>query len=192
MFFYFPQADISILTKRLSRLEFKPPTQDKKMALFLRSPPESAGFGQDAQGIDALRAQVQLLRSLRLSPAPTQGVTLSLPVLENHTSVTESVMDALRDLPAWEGSLNLGKCKWPLSFKRYERLAECIPVSYSDWNIDVTLSTPLFSSICVGGSKRREGLGLPPLKMYVRGFYGPEKRVNKHVIVMTHNVWQLY
>lgn len=177
------QADVNALQHRLSRLEFKLPDHDEHVVFRFHSPPVSAGFGHDVKGDQALRAQVQLLKGLRLTLALTQSATVDLHYHSPYTSVTEAVMDALCDLPAWKAALDIGRCKWPLPCKRYERLAECIPVTYSEWIVTLTPHTSLFNSICSGVERRREGLCLPPLKITLRGYYGSVLRVGEHVVV---------
>ncbi len=111
--------------------------------------------------LSQLSTQLSVLRAMEFKPLGEQGyVQLAL----RDCSLTSDVVAALSGLPEWRGCLNLNSCKWPCEPAVYTQLAHRIPTSYLRWNVQ-TWDKKALGSICQGVNQRRQGLGLPPLKL---------------------------
>ncbi len=107
-----------------------------------------------------------------------------LPLVNlQHWILDTSVLDVLQgSLPHWPGTLYMTDCAWPLKPAQYKRLATAIPTSYKTWCLPEGLSKARLDAICAGVNERREGLGLPRVKLIAPGYSGPV-HVGKHVVM---------
>ncbi len=95
------------------------------------------------------------------------------------------VVEALRGLPAWSGTLDLRDCgPWPLEPTQYKGLAHAIPTSYTVWELGHSVPQAVVDSICEGVNERRERLGLRPIAVCWSAHEGPARKVGEHVMVM--------
>ncbi len=124
------QADVHRLSALLEHVEWAAHHGTHLPEIVLRNTQERY------QG-RALRSQLSVLPALRF--APTLG-TDGLPAGECTPrraqlcgwSITENVMEALPQLPAWGPCLVFGTTTtWPLPAVAYKRLASLIPTSYT-------------------------------------------------------------
>ncbi len=123
--------------------------------------------------VTTLSTQLTFLRSLRLLEPERVTVTLfRLPL-------THDSMAALSGLPEWPGVLSFLDCAWPLPAPEYTQLAQCVPISYTEWH--VRCDDAILDSICEGINERRARLGARPVSVYVRA--EQIRRRGEHVVL---------
>lgn len=148
----------------------------------------------DCPGGDAaqLPVQVAALQAMRLHPSvimgswahvDTGGVTVRL----KEWQLNAAAVQALRGLPEWDAALDMLGCTlaYPANeLSAYAQLlAQCIPTSYTTWALSEQHDSAFVSALCDALNTRRAGLGLPPVRVELRGYEGDDIAVGEHVIL---------
>ncbi len=107
-------------------------------------------FSPTSHQEDTLIAQLSILQAVTLATRP-----MSQRVMFKGLHMTRATMEALRGLPAWSHRVDLAMCVWPLEPAEYTRLAQCIPHTYTSWDLHGVQEAVLDSS-CAGVKEHRE------------------------------------
>ncbi len=147
------QAGVAELQQRLKHIVWQPMEERTVHVIFT----------QDSD-TDTVRAQLSVLRAVRLSSAQAQR---SVRLVLKGLPLTLHTMEALRTgLPEWGGTIDLRACTWPEKAEEYVEMAWCVPLSFSKWKLG-SLDSSVFNKVCDGLDARRGGLNLPSLRVSV-------------------------
>ncbi len=125
------------------------------------------------------KAQLSALKAVHFStPQALEGLTVHI-----RANLTPKMMQLLCDLPDGPRVLDLQGCSWPQGATEYKALAQYIPASYTEWRLDSSaekVATGIYDGV---NEHRAFRLSLPPLRLGLYGYNGPEMKVGNNIIV---------
>ncbi len=143
--------------------------------------------GDTAEQLDALKAQLMILQSMRFSGVDVEpGV---LVCLKGYT-FTHEFIRALAGLPDWAAWLDLSECRFPFEHTaEYRSLAQHVPTAYTGWVLPGQPRVPAVESIMQGIIECKARFGPEPVTLVLPKYTGNPLLKRKCVLVVSKAHW---
>ncbi len=138
---------------------------------------------EGSQAFAQLQAQMALLKAFRVTKWVLQYGNVNV----SECKMDAASMDLLQGLPAWGEKLTFNACEWPeVSLVPYKKLGRSIPPSFQQWWLRSGPGVEAVRALCQGADRRRFGLGLEKLQVYLQGYEGEDgEEIGAHVRLYT-------